>query len=358
MASRPVLACPTLPLETVTLGNGHEAPQPTATLDCMAWIRRLLAAAAVSTALLLSVMSALALQNYWKDSRKPAFDRRRDVLYALERRGSSGAPAPGQTGIGGPADVRGAVLLLHGLAASHEIWDRTLAALPADVDVLVPDLLGFGDSPKPKATYDLDTQLSALDELLARGAFAPDRPLILLGHSMGSIVALAWADAHPDRVSQLVLASLPYYPSRADAERQLSATSWMRRGMITRNPAYQLLCYALHGRSVPFLGILTGWPREVAQDGLEHDWSSVRGSLEHIVLEPDVAGLVDRVQAPITLIHGRDDPVVPFEYLSDLVSKRARLRLIAVEQGGHELPLSHPAKLAEAVAAALSAEPG
>jgi pimeloyl-ACP methyl ester carboxylesterase len=103
---------------------------------------------------------------------------------------------------------RGApILLLHGHGSSWQYWLEIITSLAPHRRVIVPDLPGFGASqPYPLATVSIPHLVARLIELLDRlGISECD----LAGHSMGSIVGLEIAAAHPDRVRTLTLAGGP-----------------------------------------------------------------------------------------------------------------------------------------------------
>jgi cis-3-alkyl-4-acyloxetan-2-one decarboxylase len=76
--------------------------------------------------------------------------------------------------------------------------------------VIVVDLLGFGDSPKPDwATYDARTQAQSLAKTLL--GLGLTQRVVLVGHSMGSLVAVEFAKRYPALVKALVLCSPPLY---------------------------------------------------------------------------------------------------------------------------------------------------
>ena len=77
----------------------------------------------------------------------------------------------------------------------------------------------FGDSPKPWCRYTVDRHLDALD-----AALAGHRHMTLVGHSLGAVLAVAYAARHPAVVRRLVLLGLPYFGSQATAYR------WFRHG--------------------------------------------------------------------------------------------------------------------------------
>jgi pimeloyl-ACP methyl ester carboxylesterase len=99
------------------------------------------------------------------------------------------------------------VLCLHGLGGSALNFGLLAPQLSERRHVLVPDLLGHGRSstPKPREAT-VAAQLRMISRLLAQEA---DRPAILIGHSMGGILALLHTLAEPSTVHRLVLLDPP-----------------------------------------------------------------------------------------------------------------------------------------------------
>jgi len=122
----------------------------------------------------------------------------------------------------GPPDASPAVVLIHGFGASIGHWRHTLPALSGASAVYALDLLGFGASDKPRSRlegeppspgavhYGFDLWAEQLVAFVAERvrADAPDRPLHLVGNSIGGIVALNTARLLQERgtpASQVVL---------------------------------------------------------------------------------------------------------------------------------------------------------
>ncbi len=106
----------------------------------------------------------------------------------------------------GPPGGR-AVVLLHGYTASVEWWDRVAAAL-LDQRVIAIDLVGHGGSeaPRDSAQYGIDGQAEAVDRALnALGI----KQAVLIGHSMGGLVAIAVAERDPGRVERVAISDTP-----------------------------------------------------------------------------------------------------------------------------------------------------
>lgn len=96
------------------------------------------------------------------------------------------------------------MVLVHGLGGGRWSWDANLPALSRARRVVAPDLLGHGESAKPAIDYTIPTHAGSIRGLL--DALAIDRA-ILVGNSMGGLVALETALLAPDRVAALVLAN-------------------------------------------------------------------------------------------------------------------------------------------------------
>jgi pimeloyl-ACP methyl ester carboxylesterase len=95
-----------------------------------------------------------------------------------------------------------AILLLHGLASSARTWDLVAPLLAPSFRVVALDERGHGESDKPEEGYDLPTFVA--DAYAVAQKLGLDRPTVV-GQSWGGHVALEYAVAHPDAISQLVL---------------------------------------------------------------------------------------------------------------------------------------------------------
>lgn len=118
------------------------------------------------------------------------------------------------------AKPRATLVFLHGIGNSGRTWDEVSALVPDDTNLVILDLLGFGDSPSPEwAVYDAKTQArSVAKTLLSLGVFGN---IVLVGHSMGGLVAVEFARRYPAMVSSLILCSPPLYNVDASDDRKL-----------------------------------------------------------------------------------------------------------------------------------------
>src|SRR3954451_12671374 len=98
---------------------------------------------------------------------------------------------------GGPV-----VVLIHGIASRAAQCKGVMAELRRTCHVIAIDLLGHGESAKPRGDYSLGAQACGIRDLLA--ALGHDR-ITLVGHSLGGGIAMQFAYQFPERVERLVL---------------------------------------------------------------------------------------------------------------------------------------------------------
>jgi pimeloyl-ACP methyl ester carboxylesterase len=96
------------------------------------------------------------------------------------------------------------VLLLHGITSSATTWDDVLLWLAERHTVVAPDLLGHGESAKPRTDYSLGAHANGLRDLLA--VLGHER-VTVVGHSLGGGIAMQLAYQYPELCERLVLVS-------------------------------------------------------------------------------------------------------------------------------------------------------
>lgn len=86
------------------------------------------------------------------------------------------------------------VVLLHGFPMDGSLWNAQVAALQQELRLLVPDLPGSGASPL-LSPLDMETMADMVHAMLMQEGITS---CILIGHSMGGYVSLAFAEKYPD----------------------------------------------------------------------------------------------------------------------------------------------------------------
>lgn len=96
------------------------------------------------------------------------------------------------------------VLLLHGMAGSSATWRSVIGPLSRKYRVIAPDLIGHGQSDKPRSDYSLGAFAVFLRDLLDELGVTS---ATIVGHSLGGGVAMQFTYQHPDYCQRLILIS-------------------------------------------------------------------------------------------------------------------------------------------------------
>jgi pimeloyl-ACP methyl ester carboxylesterase len=94
------------------------------------------------------------------------------------------------------------ILCIHGITANCRSWDALAEVLAPEYHFMAMDLRGRGQSDKPSQGYSLDYHLKDINCLL--DDLGIDRAVIM-GHSLGAFIGLAFAAKYPDRTDRLIL---------------------------------------------------------------------------------------------------------------------------------------------------------
>ena len=235
------------------------------------------------------------------------------------------------------------VLLLHGWALSGRLWDSLLERWPATGSgtLYVPDLRGTGWSAKPTTGYTLNDYTQDIEELIDRLAL---RNLVLVGHSMGGLIAMRVALERPQALAGLVLVS-PVPPAgvplpdgdvaffRSLGGHQQGAEQVV--GMMMANPGQgrglqQLVDSAATVAIEAFLGGLDAWRTAAFAD--------------------QVGG----ISVPTVVLGGAKEQVLSPKLLQEqVVAKIPGARFIEIPDGGHYPQVESPDQFAAQLHAAI-----
>jgi pimeloyl-ACP methyl ester carboxylesterase len=248
-------------------------------------------------------------------------------------------------------------LLLHGNPSSLSAFSALVPALRRHAWVTAYDHPGFGRSGElepgePSLEWSARLGLSLLDRLGVRQA------VDVIGHSHGAMVAVAMAAQAPERVRSIALLSSGGTPEHRTY--QLLRTV---PGLATLLPAVASLLYrpALLrplARAVTALGARTSFAPEappapfVAREleALRARPSTLAAMVRLTLDRPceKVATLARKVEAPVLVLHGAADALVPIanaERLFELLRRRSSLARFVRLEGGHMTHLARPDRL-------------
>jgi pimeloyl-ACP methyl ester carboxylesterase len=242
------------------------------------------------------------------------------------------------------------VVLVHGLSGAASNWIELAPELARTARVVVPDLPGHGGSAPLAALPNLEPFADRLGRVLEREHVGP---AVLVGHSLGCVVALRLALREPGRVRGLVLISAAGIGSSTRRARQaLWLSSLVRPGRFL----------APHRRRIARSDRLRAfvWGSWATPDGTAVSPAATEGMLEGPSLHTDTGSAamalaredprldLERIRCPSLLVWGARDPQVPvddaFEYARRL---NAPLRVVA--GAGHLVIAERPAACLHAI---------
>ena len=103
------------------------------------------------------------------------------------------------------------LVLLHGLGVSGAVWQGIGRLWGGFSRLVAPDLRGHGESDKPSAGY---LPRDYVGDIAALVAHEPARPLAVIGHSLGAVVAALLAAERPELMSKVILIDPPFDATR------------------------------------------------------------------------------------------------------------------------------------------------
>ena len=248
------------------------------------------------------------------------------------------------------------VLLLHGLGCDHTTWEPVIEALSRRYTVIAPDLLGHGQSDKPRADYTLGGFANGMRDLLT--VLGVDRATVI-GHSFGGGVAMQFAYQFPERTERLMLvASGGLGPEVSPAIRAISTPGFDHLMSVLTLPGIRHLGMAgLRALSTaPYrttrdldevAAIFDTFKDKRARQAIRHVVRAVVDWQGQIVTMADRAYLTEEM--PMWVVWGRDDRVIPVRHANAAAALAPNARVEVIADAGHFPHKDHPVRFAQVV---------
>lgn len=246
------------------------------------------------------------------------------------------------------------VVLLHGIPGSAASWDATVALLPLNLDVVVPDLLGFGASARPTGLNSLHAtaQAEAVDQLLKELAI-PHATVI--GHDFGGPVAITLAARRPDVVTALGLLSTNVF-SDTPIPFPLSTVTWpiighLSRRLLFSTPSLAMMLRHGVGEGAEAIDRATHLGDRAQRDAIATIFA---GSLTRLAeLYTPIEDHLDRIDVPTFVGWGDRDPFFDVAQ-GERVAAALDVKLRVYPGAGHFLPHERPSQVAADISALAS----
>lgn len=243
----------------------------------------------------------------------------------------SGSPVAVHAEVAGRADAP-AVVLLHSLGATLEMWEPQVAPLTADRRVVRLDLRGHGGSPVPPGPYelaDLGADVLALLDRLEIGRAS------LCGISLGGMVAMWLAANAPQRVDRLVLCSTSAALGPPEA--------MYERAAVARAEGPAALADAVAARWLT-PGYAAEHPEALRRlrDMIASTPAEGYAGCCEAIATMRLDGTLERIVAPTYVVAGADDPSTPPEHAARIAARIPGARMAVVADAAHLANVEHP----------------
>lgn len=239
------------------------------------------------------------------------------------------------------------IVFIHGFGASLGHWRQNLPFFAKHHTVYALDLLGFGASEKAAVPYSIELWVEQIYDFWKT---LIGRPAILVGNSIGSLVALSAAHTHPEMAQGLVMLSLPDPSLREDLippccrpvlsriERAFTA-EWILKSLFygVRRPKvvrpWAGLAYASRAAITEELVEILTTP--AGDRGAARAFSLILQAMVNPKFGPRVDAVLPTLIIPMLLLWGRQDRMVPPVFAQKFAAMNARLKLIELDDAGH-----------------------
>lgn len=249
-----------------------------------------------------------------------------------------------------------ALLLLHGLGCDHTTWEPVIDGLAKRFTVIAPDLLGHGQSDKPRADYSVGGYANGMRDLLT--VLGVER-VSILGHSLGGGVAMQFAYQYPALTERLILVGPGGFgPEVTPLLRAITTPGFHQIMGVLTLPGIRHLGMAGMAALAHSPISRTRDLDEVARiyDSLKD--ARTRAAIAHVVRavvdwRGQIITMTDRAyltdDMPMCVIWGADDAVIPARHAEVAAAVAPHARIEVIGNAGHFPHRDHPERFVKIV---------
>ncbi len=220
------------------------------------------------------------------------------------------------------------VVLLHGYLGSHKIWEQTINDLSRSYRVIAIDLPGHGQTECVGYAHSMNLMAKCVKAVLDTLRV---KKYVIIGHSMGGYVGLAFADLFPDHLRGLCLYhSTAYADSDEKKKDRLRAINAVKanRSIYTRNTIKNLFATKNLKYLKEEIAFATNIAKATTQKG-------IIAALHGMKDRPRRDIILGLVQYPIMMVIGEHDNILPYDQLLEQSQIIKNKTVLYLEHDGH-----------------------
>ncbi|WNZ43540.1 alpha/beta fold hydrolase [Leptolyngbya boryana CZ1] len=239
------------------------------------------------------------------------------------------------------------VIFVHGFGGSIGHWRQNMSVLAKHHSVYAIDLLGFGASDKPDIDYSIELWVEQLHDFWRT---CVDKPVVLVGNSIGSLICSVTARKYPEMVRGIAMISLPDPASQHEIIpaimrplvrliQAIFASSWVLYPLfyLLRHPKiirrWVMLAYA--GREAVTDELLEILAKPAHERDSARAFCAILKAMTHPKFSPNLQSILSNIRAPLLLLWGKQDRMIPIKSAQQFLTYNPHLQLIELEDAGH-----------------------
>jgi len=218
------------------------------------------------------------------------------------------------------------IMLLHGLGASAERWERVIPIFSKHFHVVAPDIIGFGYSDKPEVSYTIPFFI----DFVKRFARALGMEhLNLVGASLGGHIAAETAITSKNMIDKLVLVTPAGIMKEATPVLNFYIATALYPSFDNAKKAFERM--AGNPKAVDVVYARDFVNRMQLPNAKYAFMSSIMGSKE----APNLVGRLGRIEAPTLIVWGEKDRMIPARYAEKFQGEIRGSKLAIIKSSGH-----------------------
>lgn len=231
-----------------------------------------------------------------------------------------------------------AIVLLPPYLADHHIWDKLTETFKNKFTIVAPDLPGFGQSDVFGESHPMPFMAASVKAVLDEENITK---AIVLGHSMGGYVAMAFAEQFPENLNGLVL-----FHSHAGADspevqqNRLRSIEVVKKGHKNYSNKFIPDLFAEENREALKFTIDT-LCKEAEHFSEEGIIAAIRGMTER----KDYRELLKKINVPVLFVVGKKDPRIPLDFITEQIKLPKDTEAVIIDKVAHMGQFERPDKI-------------